>query len=308
MKYNPYTDNLNVQVFDIETMGLNPNHDIVINSGFCNCDGDGFYQTFLDDPKSEVIMLKEILDRLSDCDAVITYNGNRFDLPFILTRARKYGLADHLPLFWSIDLYKWLRKYWPMSKQLEHLNQKSVEYALGLTENRDDQIGGGECIQLYVRYLSTGDINAKDQILLHNGDDIRQLAGITEKLSFLPYHQIAFDEGFLIKSPYYKAVSTGSILKGNKITASAKTVRGLLPASFFEEDFKYEYDSLTGNINLEIYTESRENKVFIDLNSFPVDKTVFTDTYSDFLLIKDGDEINYKGCNLLVSEIIKKLI
>ena len=108
MKYDPYSDNLKLKVFDIETMGLYPAHDMIINAGFCSPDGSGLFQNFAKDPSDERRIIEEILEQLEDADGIITYNGNRFDLPFVLTRAKKYGLCSSLPMFRSIDIYRLL--------------------------------------------------------------------------------------------------------------------------------------------------------------------------------------------------------
>ena len=175
---NAYLKDLNTTVFDIETTGLFHSRDCIINAGFCSSMGD-VWQNFSEDPADEKRVVSEALERILQADAVITYNGDTFDLPFLLRRAQKYGLCERLPLLWSVDLYRWLKKYWPAAVSMKSMSQKSVEEAMGLADRRDDEIPGGDCIPLYNYYLQTKDTKAKDTILLHNADDVRQLARIT---------------------------------------------------------------------------------------------------------------------------------
>ena len=158
---NPYCENLKTIIFDIETMGLYSAHDMIINAGFCDPNTNEVFQLFAESTEDEPRLINDICEILSHYECVITYNGDRFDIPFVNSRADKYGLK-HLPLFWSIDLYRYLKKYWPLAKKMPHLNQKSVEFALGLSEDRNDKIGGGECIPLYQDYLRTHNEESKN--------------------------------------------------------------------------------------------------------------------------------------------------
>lgn len=56
---------------------------------------------------------------LTEADAVVTFNGDRFDLPKINGVFAEYGLAPCPPIP-SIDLYKTVRKLGYISNKLEH--------------------------------------------------------------------------------------------------------------------------------------------------------------------------------------------
>jgi len=318
MKYNPYCKNLNVKVFDIETTGLYFVHDRIISASFCNPDGSELVQYFCDAPQNEDIIVEQIISELSKCDAVITYNGNMFDIPFVLQRAKHNHVAEKLPLFWSIDIYRWLKSYWPMSKQMESLSQKSVEEALGLNENRTDEIGGGECISLYADYVNWNNEKAKELILLHNGDDVRQLARITESLSFLPYHQIVFEKGFLaasfeensmLGSCIHKVIMGESKFTKTKLSVSAKTDPGLMPTDIFNDSFHLEYDAENGSIKLDIYFKMKDGYKFInvaDIFNETGDFLALAGYQSGYLMLAGPNGISYRECNYLISRIIQK--
>ena len=92
MIYDPYSKNMRCTVFDIETTGLSPTRDMIISASFIDPDGSGLRQYFTDDPRTEYFTVSRILEELADCDAVITFNGNSFDLPFVYSKARKYKI------------------------------------------------------------------------------------------------------------------------------------------------------------------------------------------------------------------------
>jgi len=303
---NPYAKKLNTVVFDIETMGLVPTRDMLINAGFCNPETLECKQLFAESTSDEERLLREILEILSDYDVVITYNGDRFDIPFVKTRCKKYGI-EFKPLIWSIDMYRYLKSYWPMAEKMPRLNQKSVEIALGLSDKRTDEIDGGECIPLYERYLLDGDEEAKRLILLHNADDIRQLAKIYNASVFLPYDRIAFERGFAVKFNERILVNSLRLDKGY-LYIEAKKASGGIPSSIYENAYELEYDCFTGEIKAKLSLSSRDDGMrYVDLMALPAGDGAFKDLkgyHSGFLVLSDQKGINYHEIIMLVSSFL----
>ena len=316
MLYNPYTKGLKCRVFDIETSGLYFNQDLIISASFCDPDGSRLVQYFTEDPHSEHLTISAVLKELEDCDAVITYNGNSFDLPFVLARAKKYGLAQKLPMLWKIDIYLWLKHYWQLAPKMESLRQKAVEEALGLSPERTDMIDGSECIPLYSAWLRTSAEQPKELILLHNADDVRQLAAVSQKLSFLPYSRIAFENGMLIRAegggliPQNYRIRTGPLkLSHGKLCAKAAIDPPCMPTAYYEDSFQLQSDA-KGSAELFVYCSQQDGLTFTDLKKLPVDAAVFRDTegyQQDYLVLSDSEKINYSACVRLASELFKTL-
>ena len=303
---NVYLKDLNTTVFDIETTGLFHSRDCIINAGFCSSMGD-VWQNYTEDPADEKRVVTEALERIAEADAVVTYNGDTFDLPFLLRRAQKYGLCEKLPLLWSVDLYRWLKKYWPLAPSMKSLSQKSVEEAMGLSDKRDDEIPGGDCIPLYNYYLQTKDENAKQTILLHNADDVRQLARIAWKCSFLPYHTIAFREGFLFKAGGQKILAKGSEFKKNALVTQAKLASGLIPVSAYEDQYHLEYDMFTGKALLEIFPSQEQQFLYADLEKIPGASEAckkLPGFHSGYLVLAENGEPDYRSCNALAKAVL----
>ena len=318
MQYNPYTNNLKTAVFDIETAGLSYQKDMIISASFCNEDGGDLRQYFCDDPESEFLLITKILEEFENLDAVITYNGYSFDIPFVIARAKKYGIENRNPQLWNIDIYKILKNYWMAGKLLPSLSQESVEKTLGIRGDRTDTIDGRECITQYNRFLATGAADAKDKILLHNGDDVRQLASIASQLSFIPFHQVAYENGRCIKAnagyPGSEEVriSVSKVYEAqDRFTVNASAVPGMLPMSVFEEYFILEYDSFSGTARLVITPKKLEDYLYVDLSSMPLSEDDFRDLEgyaSSFLIIKQGENVNFKEFNRLADALISKIV
>lgn len=302
---NPYCKNLRTIIFDIETMGLMSYKDMVINAGFCDPETGDCFQLFAESKQDEERLIRDIYEILSHYEVVITYNGNRFDIPFIKARAKKYGI-DGFPFFWSLDLYRYFRKYWPMAERMEHLNQKSVEIALGLSEDRDDKIGGGECIPLYEHYLCYKDEESKQLILLHNADDVKQLAKIYNAANFLPYDKISFEQGFGVPAKKY-VICESMRLDKNYLYIKAKTTAGGLPCSIYEDSYEIEYDSFSGCIEIKILLYNKDGLCFVDLSKLPVNINEFKELkgyHSDYLVLKGRSSLMYQEINCLASSIL----
>ena len=318
MRYNSYVKDLNCRVFDIETTGLYPGRDRIISASLISPDGSGLKQFFSENSSEELLTISHILSELEDCDAVITYNGQSFDLPFVLARARKYGLADELPLFLNLDIYRILRSYWPLAESMPSLRQKAVEEVLGISPGRTDEIDGGECIRLYSEYVNLGREEAKDLILLHNGDDVRQLAAVTRKLSFLPYDRISFEKGFLIKEETATLLGTQSnkiLVKGMEMTADSLKLKAVSrpacqPAAYYGDGYKLSAGA-KGEIELSVILKAAEDLRFADTSELPVDASVFEaspDLKSGYLILANEDGPNYDTCIKLAEHILRKLL
>jgi len=269
------------------------------------------FQHFAPRQSSEESVITSTLDALGNFDVIITYNGKSFDFPFLHKRAQKYNISLERTPFLAIDLYRWLKEYWPLASSLDNLKQTTVEKALNLEKYRKDIIDGATSVQYYAKYQKTGDSNLVQAILQHNADDVHQLARIADALSFLPYHKIAYECGFLIKGRRRNVLIENINLVGNKLIASGITNSGMMPISIFCEAYEMEYDPSDGSITLNIACESRDGWVFIDIESLPISTEPFTDSNyfrNGFLLISSRDDIQYKLACALVRSMIEVLM
>lgn len=113
-----------------------------------------------------------VMDALSPASAIVTYNGNRFDLPVI---KRKIGL-DLRSRFSSCDL---MYECW---RRGLYGGLKGVEHQLGITR-RTEGITGRDAPVLWERYVRKGDPDALDLLLKYNQDDVMNLAVLERLLS-----------------------------------------------------------------------------------------------------------------------------
>lgn len=169
--------------FDIETTGLSGDCSSLYLVG-CTYYRSGSWrliQWFADTADSEESLLTSFFHFLKEFDTVIHYNGDGFDIPYLLKRCHALHLPYDFSQVTSVDLYRRIRPYKKLLN-LENLKQKSVERFLGV--NREDRYSGGELIQVYESYLQTHKDSLYDMLMLHNREDLEGMPLILPILNY----------------------------------------------------------------------------------------------------------------------------
>lgn len=171
--------------FDIETTGFSgeTSNLYLIGCTFYQKEPAGWHmiQWFADTPASEPELLTAFFTFLKGYSALVHFNGDMFDIPYLLKRCRRYGLPYDFSQVTSIDIYRRIR---PFKKLLglDSLKQKSIEQFLGIC--RTDQYSGGQLIEVYQDYLMSHDRFLYDMLILHNEDDLKGMHRILPILSY----------------------------------------------------------------------------------------------------------------------------
>lgn len=304
----PYFNGLKVGFFDLETTGLNSLWDKIVLGGLLafNEEGKGeMFQFFLDKPEKEELLLISLSEKLQELDALVTYNGASFDLPFLVKRMRKYNLKA--PLFpFHLDLYRLIKSHSPHALAMANLKQKTVERYFGLSNLRKDEISGEESIKMYEEYLKTKSRSLKDLILLHNLDDLSQLSLLFQKEDVFNVHEGFFYSGFPINDRLYVEKMD---LKRDNLTAKGTQFREPVNYySFSDGENKiggaFSRDSSLFEISVPLY--NKDSTIFADLKGLSLNESKFVNQ-EGFLILRDENKDNHEGANLLIKEILIKL-
>ncbi len=153
---------------DIETTGLCSFYDeiTVIGVYLANSNGNRLVQLVGSD-----VTRTNLLRTLRCVDTIYTYNGNRFDLPFINSRLR-VNLREH---FHHRDL---MHDCW---RNNLYGGFKAVERKLGIPR-RLRGISGAQAVILWWRYQIHRDRKALDLLLEYNKEDVVNLMTLKGKL------------------------------------------------------------------------------------------------------------------------------
>ena len=162
-------------VFDIETTGLSPKYNHVILIGLLYIKDNQtiikqFFAHNTDDEKELLFYFKEVFRAF---DNHITFNGHRFDIPFLNKRLEKNNLDFFINKEKDIDILKIVKPY-QKKLNLENCKLKTVESLLNI--QRQDTISGKESVYMYKEFEKTKNESLKTKILLHNYEDIYYLA------------------------------------------------------------------------------------------------------------------------------------
>ncbi len=153
---------------DIETTGLSPNYSeiTVIGIYLDNVIDSRFVQLVGED-----ITTNGLVEALQRVSIIHTYNGSRFDLPFIYYRlgvnlAKLFVHRDLMYDCWRCNLYGGF---------------KAVERQLGI-ERKLTEVNGYEAVRLWWRYINDYDKNALATLLEYNKEDVVNLKTLKERL------------------------------------------------------------------------------------------------------------------------------
>jgi hypothetical protein len=153
---------------DIETTGLSPNYSkiTVIGIHLVEDGNERFVQLIGDDITSE-----SLLKTLEGVEIIHTYNGSRFDLPFIQAHlgvdlTKEFEHCDLMYDCWQNNLYGGLKR---------------VEQTLGIPRKLTE-INGLEAVRLWWRYVNDYDQDALKTLCEYNREDVVNLKTLKEKV------------------------------------------------------------------------------------------------------------------------------
>lgn len=160
MQYSAY--------LDIETTGLSPDYNKLTVIGIYK--ENGADNSVIQLIGNEITSLS-LHEAMNDIDTLYTYNGSRFDLPFIKVKLN-VDLKEYCP---HVDLM-----YACWKNNLKG-GLKSVERQLGIERALTD-IDGWVAVQLWHKYNNFGDKESLAKLLKYNEEDIVNLKTLRERL------------------------------------------------------------------------------------------------------------------------------
>ena len=169
-----------VVYLDIETGGLSANTYMFLCGLMFLDDGDFIVeQAFARNYAEEEGCLRHVRATMARFDAVATYNGASFDLPFIRTRMAIHRIPDVDPIG-SVDLLHTARRVF--RGILPDRRLLTVERHLrGFS--RSDDIPGRYIPEAWHDYVRTGDGRVMQNVLYHNRMDLFAMAVLVNRLA-----------------------------------------------------------------------------------------------------------------------------
>lgn len=308
--FDTYFGNLRIGFFDIETTGLSPDRSKLILAGLAYYEGDTLVakQIFADDPSEEPEVITAVLNELKNFDMVVTYNGKRFDMPFLLKRAHRNKIHMNEALPYNLDLYPAVRSFSPLRAMLPDLKQKTVESFIGLWETRTDEISGAESVELYYYYAGTKDEKIRDVILLHNRDDITQLSKLLKVLDKCDLNSYIFANGLPAGRLIIDKITTGrQILEIAGIQRHNSV--DFLSYDDFCSGYKVWFKAKDSSFVIRIPVIENSGLRLVDLKKMNIDYSSllrYPNVEEDYLIVSINEDVNHREVNLFSQIIVKE--
>lgn len=311
--YDEYFGGLRTAVIDIETTGLYPGSSQMILGGILEraTAASPLRQFFAEDPAEEPVLLTAYHEALTAADVLVSYNGNGFDLPFLRQRMEFYGLPYQLDKVLALDLYRAAHLYSGLRGHLPNLKQKTLESYLGVSDERSDAITGQDSVRLYMDYLRDRDPDQRRRILLHNRDDLAQLAALLRLFDKLDLHRILFHEGFAVTAGGGRAV-VRQIAIGKQALAIQAATTGL-PIDYysFAPGYQAVHRSVDGALSLEIPFRHHGNALYLDTQEVLAgpDATELAPYCIDgYLVLQEGHTVRHREINRVVRLLLRYVL
>jgi len=306
--YDEYFKDLKTGVFDIETTGLSPDRCQIILAGLMmpTSTGSVIKQYFAQTPDEEAELITYLIEDLQALDSIVTYNGSRFDIPFLIKRMNIIGLPN-VPLPYNLDLYKVVKYHSDLKKFLPNLKQKTLEDFCGLWANRDDEIDGGQSVKLYYDYVDNKNDFLKEKILLHNSDDVKQLKKLMNIISRTDFHKAMFSMGFPVDD---------HLITGIKITDSKFTIIGTQKGNvvdciyFNEEEPSFVFSGNDASFKIVSGLYSKNGITFADSLQLQIETSPFDNDpamIDNYIVLSENNNINYRAACLLARALLERI-
>lgn len=172
-----------VLFLDIETTGFTARSSYLYMIG-CAYYQDGLWHTIqwmAENYEQEAELLSAFFEFAAMYRYLVHFNGNNFDLPFLIQKCEQLKLPHYFDALEGIDLYKRISHCKAFLK-LPNCKQKTLEQFLGI--DRKDVFSGGELIGIYHDYVKSPSEFAEKALFLHNSDDIKGMLDILPLLSY----------------------------------------------------------------------------------------------------------------------------
>ncbi len=291
--YNSENINKDEIILDIETTGLDSTMDNLVLLGLIRFEKNKCYilQYFAQDNSEEKRLLEIYLKEIKN-KKVITYNGDKFDIPFLNARLDKYKLLTIFPE--SIDIYKIIsskRKFF----DFKSMKLTDIEKYIGIYRNDPSRYKVISKLSEDVKKR-----NKPKPIMVHNENDLIS----TEKLANIEDY---FDKKLSINLKDNR-LTLKSVRINNDIGNIELISSNNIKESYFTSNF-YELiaDNKSIEINLQLIYGSfdKENAGYVFLNTFELTNNSDMKVDPNLLIIRENYIYNYKNILNLSKKIIE---
>lgn len=307
-----YFPNRKICFLDIETTGLSRkfNQIYLIGLVYLNDKDGGWYlsQFFANNIDEEGQLLEQLNKVILNFDLLITYNGDSFDIPFIKYRSNFHNVVDRISNIDSFDIYRNIRSH-SSYLPFKDFKLKTIEESLNIY--REDKHTGKDCINLYYKYLDSGDTILKKKILKHNFDDLYYLVDVIQIFDVIQdIKSVSIDLcNEIIPIQINNITTSGDIMQIISNTLVTKSEMNLV---YFADSFNIIWQKNT-QITLELdvkegYITPTRKCLFVNKSKLPqsIDIKDMTDYMvpEDIIILKIDDKYQMDNLKNIIEQLI----
>lgn len=177
-----------------EVLALDPSGIVFLDLETCGLRGKPLFLIGLarlgdEDVELELLLARDLgeesaviaaaAQRLAGAEALVTFNGRSFDVPFLQERARYWRVPVRVPPL-HLDLLESARRRW---KHLPNHKLQTIEHDICGRERDDDDVPGAEIPGVYRQFTATGNGALLRPIVEHNAQDLLTLVALAARLT-----------------------------------------------------------------------------------------------------------------------------
>ncbi|MGM0395516.1 MAG: ribonuclease H-like domain-containing protein [Bacillota bacterium] len=311
MDFTPTIPIDDICFFDIETTGLSRDYHHIYLIGILYFDDMKkswtILQLFADSLEEEEQILHEFTRQTRGFNILVSYNGDSFDIPFIIRRLEKYGHS------WSpsssLDLYKYIRENRYLI-EIPDLKLKTVEKYIGI--NRIDSLSGKDCIELYKSYAKMNSDNLLQLILQHNYDDLQHMPLLLRIMNLVESEKTIAIES--TKPEVFFHIDNIDFIKDHLVVDGTYRPSFLIPWNYFQPYYSLKLDDQNKfHITMEIKRARLSDDILADIadtrklskNGFPVDYSPY-EIPDGILVLRADNKIFTNNIKTIIRNIFLK--
>lgn len=240
-----------VLFLDIETTGFTARNSNLFLVGCVYYKNEEWHaiQWLAEKYEEELQVLTAFFSFLKDYHFLIHYNGNQFDIPYLLQKCEQFSLDYNFDHCGGVDIYRRIAPYRDILG-LPDLKQKTMEEFLSIS--REDTYSGRDMVSKYHDYVCTQDEMLLNEILLHNEDDLK---GMLSVISVLSYPDL-FNNPIRVMKAQANYFNNNAKKRGQEIIMKLRFQSPLpVPFSFRAIGCYFSGEGVDGTLKVPIYEE-----------------------------------------------------
>lgn len=252
-----------------------------------------YSQYYIEDESEEKELILKV-NEILNTKQVISYNGDRFDFPFIRKKMEKYGITQNN--FENVDIYRQFQK---LNFFLGEPSLKAINLGKRLGLDVHDHVNQEEMPKIFQMYQELKNKEMLSKLIYHNYIDLRVLSYIYE------YKENILNKILTIKNKKFTGILKTIYLQKSNLVVRLKNTENKninfhqnnynITSNFDEIKIELELENgiIENNIQAKVFKSKYENKIFKDSKNLN----------ENFVLIIKKDKIIKENLLLLLNLI-----